>query len=309
MSGPRAASEGRQWDSRSFGSRFQHSLFYALIRVGGRQAAHFVLFFVVLYYLVFRPSLRARSTPYLVRRFPHRRGWAQFRDAFRLSLEFGRMLVDRAVLGILGPQALRFNVSERENLARLLEEGHGLILLTAHVGAWQMGMTNLSPLAAPINLVIHREPGDVDRHFFEHGDQASPLKFIDPTGELGGVLAMLQALKHKEVLSIMGDRAMGSRGSNVAVTFLGGTVQVPVSPYLLGSATGAPIAVIFPYKTETGGYALQIAGVIRVPQDLGRAGSQYQPYAQEFANALEAFVAEHPYQFFNFFDLWNLDPA
>lgn len=49
---------------------------------------------------------------------------------------------------------------------------------------------------------------------------------------------------------------------------------------------------------------LQLARVIRVPANLGRKPAAYLPYAREFSRALEAFVAEHPYQFFNFYDMW-----
>jgi predicted LPLAT superfamily acyltransferase len=81
-------------------------------------------------------------------------------------------------------------------------------------------------------------------------------------------------------------------------------VQLPFSPYKLASATGAPVAVIFPYQAAAGGYALQVARVIRVPEQLGRSSRAYLPYAAQFSAALEQFVGEHPYQFFNFYDMW-----
>ncbi len=83
---------------------------------------------------------------------------------------------------------------------------------------------------------------------------------------------MLQVLKDGEVLCIMGDRAMGGDRSTVAVDFLGGAVQFPFTPYMLSSATGAPVA--------------------------------YRPHAEEFVRALE-YSWKRPYQYFNFFDMWR----
>jgi predicted LPLAT superfamily acyltransferase len=103
----------------------------------------------------------------------------------------------------------------------------------------------------------------------------------------------------------MGDRVMGDGGATLEVPFLGGAITVPFSPYKLASATGAPIAVIFPYRTPAGAYALEVAGVIRVPEGLGRSAEAYVPCAREFAQALEGFVRERPFQFFNFFDMWK----
>lgn len=47
-----------------------------------------------------------------------------------------------------------------------------------------------------------------------------------------------------------------------------------------------------------------MARIIRVPENLGRPAHAYLPYAREFVAALEQFVTEHPYQFFNFYDMW-----
>jgi predicted LPLAT superfamily acyltransferase len=295
----------RQWTSRSIGSHWQHRVFYALIRCGGRQLAYGLLLFVVLYYTLFRPTVRARSHPYLQRRFPGRNPLVRLWDSYRLNLGIGRILVDRAALGILGPGHLPVSLAGGEELQALLAEGHGLVLVTAHVGCWQLAMSSLSVLAAPVSLLIHREEGDLDRHFFEHGQGGAPYRIIDPAGYLGGTLEMLQVLKDGEVLCIMGDRVMGGAAGTVSVDFLGGAVELPFSPYKLASASKAPVAIIFPYQDQAGSYALQVAEVIRVPEGLGRSAAAYRPYAEQFARALEEFVSAHPYQFFNFFDMWT----
>jgi predicted LPLAT superfamily acyltransferase len=296
--------ERKQWSSRSIGSNWQHHIFYTLIRFGGKQMAYALLLLVVQYYTLFRPQVRARSSHYLKRRFPGHNPLFMLWDSYLLNLGIGRTLVDRAVLGISGPRKLDVSLEGRTDLAELLAEGRGLILVTAHVGCWQLAMSSLSALDTQVNLLIHRDEGDLDRHFFEHGNEKPPYRIIDPAGYLGGTLEMLQVLKNGELLCIMGDRNMGSAGSTVAAPFLGGPVEFPFIPYKLASATGAPVAVIFPYRSKSGGYALQVAKIIRVPKNLGRSPNAYLPYAGEFVSALEKFVAENPYQFFNFYDMW-----
>ena len=39
---------------------------------------------------------------------------------------------------------------------------------------------------------------------------------------------------------------------------------------------------------------------------LGRRADGFAPSAQAFADLLAGYVERHPYQFFNFFDLWAL---
>lgn len=295
----------RRWSGRSIGSGWQHHVFYALIRLAGRGGAHLLLVCVVLYYTLLRPSVRARSLPYLTRRFPGRTSRELFWDSYRLNLGIGQVLVDRAVLGILGPGSMKISISRLPELQALLAEGRGLLLVTAHVGSWQVAMHCLENLGTGVSLLLHRDAGESDRQFFEHRAGGAPFRIIDPAGYLGGTLEMLGVLKQQEVLCIMGDRAMGGESGTVGVDFLGAPIELPFSPYKLASATGTPIAVIFPHCTPGGGYAMQIARVIRVPENLGRSPAAYRPYAAQFAAALEEFVAQYPYQFFNFFNMWS----
>lgn len=294
----------KKWSSKSIGSRFQHGIFYALIRLGGRPAAYLLLRFVVLYYVLFSAAVRARSLPYLSRRFPRKGRLGRLLDCYRLSYGIGEVLVDRAALGILGTDRVTVSTTERAKVQELVLEGKGLIMVTSHVGSWQGAMAALGFVGTPVNLLIHRQEGDLDRHYFEHGGK-SPYRIIDPAGYLGGTLEMMAALKRGEIVCIMGDRAMGSESGTIFAQFLGGPVRFPFSPYKLAAASGAPVAVVFPIKTGTDSYALNLAKVLRIPHQGGRSGEPYRPYVEEYVAVLERFVEEHPYQYFNFFDMWE----
>ena len=291
---------GRAWTGKSLGARWQHRFFYGLIRLLGRAPAYRMADLVSLYYVLARPSVRAKCRPYLSHRF----GRARVLDAWRLSRELARVLVDRAAVGILGSNTLETAFSGRETLNGLLGEGKGLIMVMAHVGAWQLGMANLRVVAAPVTVVMHRNPGDVDRQYFEHGEGPPPFRVLDPDTFLGGSLEMLQVLQRGEVLCAMGDRVMGDASPTVEVDFLGAPVKLPYGPFKLASLTGAPMVVAFPYKPGQNRHELRVAEILRVPPGLGRRSENFRPYVQAFATSLEAFTQDFPYHFFNFFDLW-----
>ncbi len=119
-------------------------------------------------------------------------------------------------------------------------------------------MSALGFLQVPVNLLMQREEGDLDRHYFEHAGIACPYRIIDPRGYLGGALEMIEVLKRGEVLSVMGDRMLGSDRNAVAVDFFGAPVRFPFSAYKLASVTGAPVAVVLSAKTGAASYALQL---------------------------------------------------
>lgn len=292
------------WSSRSIGRDWQHRFFYLAIKLGGRKLAYLLLYFVVAWYAAFSSVTRERAGYYLARRFPDVGPWQRFKQRYLLILTFGRVLIDRAMVGILGAEQIRVELHGKEELLALLAENKGVILVNAHVGCWQVAMSALGFMATPVNLLMQREEGDIDRHYFEHAGVECPYHIIDPRGFLGGALEMMEVLKRGEVLSVMGDRMLGDDQNGVAVAFLGGQVTMPFSAYKLASATGAPIVALFSYKTGPDSYDLKLYKTIRVPSGLGRDQQAFVPYVQEFAKTLEEFSGQHPFQFFNFFNMW-----
>jgi predicted LPLAT superfamily acyltransferase len=295
----------RVWTSRSVGSPLQHRIFYALIRLGGRRAAYALLHPVAGWYAAFRPSLWGRARPYLSRRFPGRRFPGTLADRYRLFLGLGKVLVDRATAGIIGPGSLSASLQGEEELLRTRDLGRGVVVVTAHVGSWQASMAALARFDRPVSLVIHRDAGDIDRHYHEHAGGEAPFRIIDPAGYLGGALEMTETLRQGGIVCLMGDRLFGDRAPSITVDFLGSPVDLPVAPYRLAAATGAPVAILLSRKSGPESYTLALVDGFDVPPLSDRNPERCRPYALRFVRALEEYIEREPYQFFNFFDLWG----
>ncbi len=294
-----------QWTSRSIGSNLQHNIFYTIIKIGGRRAAYGLLACVALYYTLFRPDIRKKANYYLERRFRNEGIFRKLIRCYRMYENLGKALIDRATIGIKGPGSLTITFDDQKKVMDLIGERKGVILLTAHVGCWQATMERLRAFNTPVSLLLHHEEGDVDRQYFEHSGMSSPFRIIDPLSYMGGVLEMMEVLKKGEMLSIMGDRVFGNDKNTVLVDFLGGKIRLPYSAFKIASATGAPVAVFFSHKSGSDSYELALDLVIRVPSRVGRGGDAYCPYVAQFAEALKSYTERHPYQFFNFFNMWE----
>lgn len=295
-----------QWDSRSVGKRWQHAFFALLIRTGGRHAAYACMYVAVAWYVLFRSFVRRRCRYYLDRRFPQvRNPFVRLWHDCRRIVALGKALIDRGAYGLLGPASLQLDFPEGERLRELIEEGRGLIVLNSHVGCWQVAMSAFSYLRATVSVVIHHGAADIDPRWFQHAGSEVPFSIIDPAQAMGGVLEMIGVLRENQVLGLMADRVFGSDPNTLEAMFLGAPVRFPVSPYRLASMQGTPIAVVFSYKTGFSTYRIQLSRVIRVPAGLGRSNAAYAPYLQQFVEALEGSVSAHPWQFFNFHDMWQ----
>ena len=292
---------------RSNASKLKHAFMYALIFIGGRWLAYAFLYIVVFFYTL-SPAIRKKAMPYLSHRFGNLTAWQIFVHTYRLNLTFGRTLIDRAALGILGKTGVSSTEEERELCRRDLARGKGLILLSAHVGCWQMAVNLMEFLPGRKHVLYYKNPKDNDKTVAEHGKRKAPFEFINPAGPLGGIVEMMAALQKGEVLCAMGDRVFGNDKNAVTVQFLGGSVRVPYSFYRLAAATGAPIIVMFfPWLTrgEFGSMTMKVLYV----KEQSPLKENYVDYAQQFVDELQKFCIKYPYQFFNYFNLWENDHA
>jgi predicted LPLAT superfamily acyltransferase len=308
-----------RWDSRSVGKRWQFAFFAFLLRAGGRRPAYLCMYLVAAWYVLLRPFVRRRCRHYLDRRFPEVRNplvrlWHDYRRIEAL----GESLLDRGAFGLLGPRALHLDFPEGPRLLELVKEGRGLIVLNSHVGCWQVAMSAFGYLGVPASIVMHQGTADIDPRWFQSAEGGAgpanakegvggPVSFsiIDPAQPMGGVLQMIAALQANHVLGLMADRVFGDDPNTLPAPFLGAPVHFPVSPYRLASMQGTPIAVIFSYKTGFSAYRIELARIIRVPAGLGRSNAAYASFLLLFVEALETFVSVHPWQFFNFHDMWQ----
>lgn len=298
----------RKWRAANAGKRWQLTFFRMVIRVFGRRPAYYIMYIVVFWYVLFSRSIRRSTRPYLDRRFPRRTGLAaRFLDSYRMLCSFGRALIDQAAVAAVGPSALNAVCEHEERLREVASGDGGVVLVNAHVGVWPIAVSALDHVDKKVSVVMI--PPDPDSPIAGVADSAMPFSIIDPRNGLDSVLEMMRSLRDGEILGLMADRVFGAEEGVVTARFLGDEIKLPFSPYRLAGATGAPIVVLLSAKVGYRKYVIQAAGIIRVQPEHARSSEACRPYAQQFADILEAFVREHPWQFFNFFDLWKNAPA
>lgn len=297
----------KETTGKSLGSKLKHRFMYALIFIGGRKLAYAFLYIVAFFYTL-SPAVNKRCRAYITRRFKPHNKWQFFKHAYRLNLTFGQTLIDRAALGILGRVTVSSTEEERRLCRDLCANEKGLILLTAHCGAWHMAVNLIDFIPVKINVLYYKNPKDNDKTVAEHAGKQANFAFINPGGPLGGVVEMMAALNRGEAVCAMADRVFGDPDNCVEADFLGGRIRVPYSFYRLAAATGAPAAIVFFPRLGEGEFGTWTAKTLRVP-DLGPAKENYAPFAQQFVDALEEFCIKYPYQFFNYFDLWEESPC
>lgn len=281
-----------------------HAYFYGLIFLAGQPGAYVSLYPVLFVYVLCSRRIHAVTRPYLDKRFPDKGRLYKWLATYKNVIWFGKVLVDRAWLGIRKNVELAGELEGRDTLLELIGQGRGVVLLTAHVGNWQTALSHICQLAVPVNSLMHYEQEAVAKHYFDLRKEPVPFKIINSEGYLGGLVESTAALQKGEVVTIMGDRFAG--GPHVTVDFLGSPVRMPAAAYSLAASTGAPVVVLLAAKTGMKSYNLKVWEVFHPqPGDRDERRENMQRAAAVFTRALEAYVQKYPCQWYNFFDFWK----
>jgi Kdo2-lipid IVA lauroyltransferase/acyltransferase len=212
---------------------------------------------------------------------------------------FGAFFADLLILNRADAVRLRRYVAERvgdEHLGAVFAAGHGAVLVTAHLGNWELGGRLLACRGgAPRTHVVlsPEEDAALEQHLRVNAPELRFVTRSHPAATLG----LLSALRRGEAVAMQGDRPTGERGDRL-VSFFGSTAAFPLGPFVLARAAGAPVLPAFCTMTRDGCYRVDVGAPIWVKPGEEMAG------LEAMVAALEGAVRAHPTQWFNFFDVW-----
>jgi predicted LPLAT superfamily acyltransferase len=290
-----------QWTGEGKGSSAGNRFFIRLIRLVGVLPAYAFLLPACVSYTLFD-----RSTKESLRAFRRRLGRPRvgLLTMYRHFLAFGMSLIDRFAFLIRRRSPFRYRCIGEDRIADAVAEGHGVILLSAHVGNWEIAGNLLHDrLGVPINVImLDREREALQQIYREATDQRRFRAIAIVPDSPDAMVETVNRLRNGEVVCLLGDRLLDGRQERVP--FLGGDASFPVGPFVLSALTGAPIVPVFTLKTGLLHYTFTAYDAIRVPGARSHRDEAITESLESFVRLLETIVRSRPYQWYNFFDFW-----
>lgn len=289
---------------RKRGNTLGFWFFTVSVRIFGLSGAYGLLYPVSLYYLLFDRAAVAASMAYVKRRFKQHNFLQRIFDVYRLFVSQGKNLIDRFV-AVAGGGDFDVEVLGYERVMNILANSErGIILLTAHIGNWQLVMPSLKKLEKTVYLLMRPEDNPAVKRALKIHDGTDAIRIISSENFLGGVLESMKALDEGSIVSIMGDRTYGHNATSAA--FLGEKVDFPSGAFSIAAAAGCPVIVLLSAKVGKRNYVLDLTNVIE-PRYRSREKRRedIQASVQAFASVLEKYVDRYPFQWFVFRDIWQ----
>ncbi len=183
--------------------------------------------------------------------------------------------------------------------------GKGVLLLTAHLGNWEVGGLMLAEVRQPIHVVLVPDifPGVEKARRRLHSRAGVTEIPID--NSFGPTLAVLRALEQNAIVAMQGDRDFNNTG--IAVPFFGRDAFFPRGPFRVAMATGATVLPAFILRTEDGRYRAIIEEPLSIVRGPDRDASLRENLARYVA-ILERYIRAHPEQWYCFYPFWD-DPS
>jgi Kdo2-lipid IVA lauroyltransferase/acyltransferase len=198
-----------------------------------------------------------------------------------------------------------------EHWDRVTSGVRGFVLVTAHVGHWEVG----SRLARPgprrrIHVVRAPEIDPKAQEFLrslleQSGGDSFEVHFTRPDDPALGA-RLLGALRKGDVVALQGDRARaGQRAARVSL--LGRPHEVPLGPAALARAAEVPLLPVFVFRRGRARSTVVFHPSIDVPRTSDR-DADGRVAAAAIAAAVESAIRRQPHQWFCFRDLWGRPP-
>jgi len=290
--------ENSKWEGKTRGGLSGHKVFVFILNTFGLRIAYFFLRFVAFYFFLF-----AKSTKTALKYFREIHGYKTFK-AYRATYQnyflFGQILLDKVAL-------LSDHDGHNENLGNLKSSGKGSILLSAHIGNWEIAGQMLESLNTKFNVLMYDNEAEKMKAYMSKvmGKKSFHVIAIRD-GDMGHLVELHKAFANNELVVMHGDRYLPGTAT-IEKIFMGKPAKFPAGPFIMAAKFGVPITLVFAVKeTETHYHFFA-----RKPIEVKRARSKEDTdsaiklASDEYVKELEIMLQKYPTQWFNFYDFWK----
>jgi KDO2-lipid IV(A) lauroyltransferase len=183
--------------------------------------------------------------------------------------------------------------------------GRGLLLVTPHLGNWELGGLLFARMGMKIKVVTMAEPGGLTE--LRQGARARRGIETIVIGDGGfGFVELIRHLEEGGVAALLLDRP--PKESAVEIRFLGRPFLASIAPAELARASGCALVPVTIFCGDNGHHAQALS---MVPYDRAalRCREARQALTQQLMAAFEPAIRQHPDQWFHFTSIWPESPS
>lgn len=214
---------------------------------------------------------------------------------------FAKYLVDFLRFSVFDLESIKkiVKLEGLPNLEEALKRGKGVIVLSAHLGNWELGGYVLGKYGYSINAVVLPHKNEKVNKFFINQREMGNFKSIEIGASLRGCY---KALKNNELLALLGDRNFSSSG--LMTEFFGKPSLMPKGPSILSIRTGAAVVPTFVIREKDDIFRMTFEKPI-YPQTGADEDSESKKLTKQYLQSTENAIRQYPDQWYVFKRFWE----
>lgn len=288
-----------KWQGKSKGTVLGYRIFVFLMRHLGIYAAYSLLVFVAFYYFL----TEWQSNRFMFYYFRHRLGYSLAKTIGSLYLSyftFGQIIIDKIAILAGLEHKFTFDFDGQELLFKLLEEQQGGVLISAHIGNFEIAEPFFRKI--DLKLQISTITTDMERSVIKEylegiTERKSLNQYIYVKPDMSHIFEINDVIAHKNIVCFTGDRYFEG-GRSLKGRLLGAEATFPAGPFVIASRLKVPVVFVYVMKEKGLHYHLY-ARIAEVKK------ADAESLLEAYTDSMEQMLRKYPLQWFNYFNFWE----
>lgn len=291
------------WEGKTRGGLLGYKIFIWVLKYPGLPFAYFLLYFVTAYFFI-----TSRKSVQPIYRFyagiMHYGKTRSMISVYRNFYMFGQILLDKIAMLAGFQQRFTFDFEGEEYLRQMQDGG---LLVSAHVGNWEIAGQLLNRLEKRINIILFDAEHQRIKGYLSDVLTNRNVHFIIIREDFSHLAEIKQALAGREIVAMHGDRFIEGN-KTLTLNFMGKPALFPIGPVNLAARFGVPVSFVYAVKESRKHYHFYATPLQRIPfsGNLKKREESFREILKIYIGSLEKILKKYPMQWFNYYDFWNV---
>jgi predicted LPLAT superfamily acyltransferase len=192
-------------------------------------------------------------------------------------------------------------------LDELTAIGKGGILVSAHIGNWEVAGQGLNRLGTAFNILMYSNEKEDVKQYMDGVMKEKKINIIAIDEETKShIIELHKAFSNNELVVMHGDRYREG-AKTLTANFFGKPAKFPAGPFIMAAKFGVPLCIVFAVKTDKHTYQFSTEKPIQVDRVRGEAQLEKvcQDLLLQYVAKVEETAKAFPHQWFNYYDFWQ----
>jgi len=286
------------WKGKTRGGLLGYKIFIFVLNKLGLKAAYVLLRIVSIYFVFFAP--RASKDIYFYYR--NAQGYSKLRSilaVFSNFYIFGQTILDKISIMSGTVKDFTYDFDGESHLHELKALGRGGMLISAHLGNWDIAGFLLKRIDLKINIVMFEAEHEQIKNYLENIVQNNNVNIIPIKKDMSHIILMKKAIGNNEIICMHGDRFI--KGSRVhKKKFMHKEAYFPTGVFSIAHKLNVPYTFVYCLKDKPNSKHYQLSST-----EIKNPSNSPLDILDDYVNSLEEKINKYPNQWFNYFDFWN----